>query len=159
MENYIREAIKLAAAAKEKGNHPFGAILVVDDAIVLSAENTVVTDKDPTCHAEMNLIRYAWKELSPDQIHAATLYTSTEPCPMCCGAIFWSGIRTIVFSTSASTLGSIANDSFCRPCTGLFENVTPTTQVIGPILAEEGDMLHVGFWDFLEDVKAANASV
>jgi tRNA(Arg) A34 adenosine deaminase TadA len=90
-EGYIREAIALAVSAQAHGNHPFGALLVSNctGEIILRAENTVTTARDPTCHTEMNLCRAAWKALSEEDIHNATLYTSTEPCPMCCGAIFW----------------------------------------------------------------------
>jgi tRNA(Arg) A34 adenosine deaminase TadA len=65
---YIRRAIQLARQARERGNHPFGAQLVADRQVILEAENTVVTEADPTKHAEMNLIQSAWRQLPPDVI-------------------------------------------------------------------------------------------
>lgn len=145
-EVFIRRAIALAESSKASGNHPFGALLVHNNDIILSAENTVVTENNPTQHAEMNLVNSAWKSLSADIIKSSVLYTSCEPCPMCTGAIFWSGIRTVVFSLSATRLGEIANDKFCQSCCDLFDRADVKTEVIGPILPEEGELAHKDFW-------------
>jgi tRNA(Arg) A34 adenosine deaminase TadA len=143
---YIWRAIDLARQARERGNHPFGALLVADGQIVLEAENTVVSDGNPTHHAEMNVVQGAWQTLSSEVITRSTLYTSTEPCPMCTGAIFWSGIRRVVFSLPAADLGSMADDKFCGPCKALFDRADEKTEVIGPILPEQGRKVHLGFW-------------
>eukprot|EP01039_Chlorochromonas_danica_P011136 gene11135-12415_t len=150
-DTFIRQSIELARNAKNRGDHPFGALLVSPQGVVLlTAENTVVTQGNPTHHAELNLIQKAWSsgQLTAEEIHSATLYTSCEPCPMCTGAIFWSGVRTVVYSLSATRLGEIANDEFCGPCTNLFDRARETvpTKVIGPILEKEGEELHLGFW-------------
>jgi len=148
-EEWIRKAITVADAAKEHGNHPFGALLVGKDGnLLLSAENTVITGHNATHHAEMNLVNLAWQSLPEADIKGSTLYTSCEPCPMCTGAIFWSGIRRVVFSLSALRLGEIANDSFCGPCTTLFDRAGEQvrTEVIGPVLEPEGEAAHIGFW-------------
>lgn len=143
---HIRRAIELAALAREHGDEPFGALLVLNDKEILSAENSVRTANDPTNHAEMNLVRKAWQELPPSLITSSVLYTSTEPCPMCTGAIFWSGIRQVVFSFPAEELGRMANDKFCGPCNMLFDRAAQKTKIVGPILAEEGRKVHEGFW-------------
>jgi len=155
---HIRRAIDLARRARERGNHPFGAVLVVDDAIVLEAENTVVTENDPTHHAELNLVQDAWRRLPAETIRRSTLYTSTEPCPMCTGAIFWSGIRRVVFSLPALELGAMAGDKFCRPCGELFDRAGVKTEVSGPILADEGRQVHVGFWATGEPMISARST-
>src|SRR5215207_6202231 len=69
-ENFARQAIELARHARLAGNHPFGALLVVDGEVVLTAQNTVTTDRDPTAHAETKLVAKAIRQLSPDQIGA-----------------------------------------------------------------------------------------
>ncbi len=79
--SYIRRAIDLARLAREHGNHPFGALLVADDLIVLEAENTVVSQGNPTQHAEMNLVQCAWRTLPAELIRRSTLYTSTNLAP------------------------------------------------------------------------------
>lgn len=147
-EELIRKAIDVAKSAKSNGNHPFGALLVSSTGeILLTAENTVHTGRNPTHHAETNLVNAAWAQLSADMIKDSTLYTSCEPCPMCTGAIFWSGIRRVVYSLSAVRLGEIANDTFCGPCTQLFDRAGERTEVVGPILESEGEAIHLGFWD------------
>ena len=137
-ENYIREAIQIANSAKSNGNHPFGALLVYNNEIILRAENTVSTLNNPTHHAELNLINKAYETsiISNDIIPKCILYTSCEPCPMCTGAIFWAGIRQVVYSLPALRLGEIANDTFCPPCSTLFERagIDKKTDVVGRII-------------------------
>lgn len=145
-ETYIRRVIDVARQAREHGNHPFGGLLVVDGAVVLEAENTVVSQRDPTRHAEMNLVQTAWQRLPAETIQRATLYASTEPCPMCTGAIFWSGIRRVVFSVPASEIAAMTQQPFCAPSSLLFDRADRRTEVVGPVLAEEGREVHAGFW-------------
>jgi tRNA(Arg) A34 adenosine deaminase TadA len=145
-EILIREALSLAYAAGEKGDRPFGAILAIGNRILLSAENSVVSDSDPSRHAELNLIHLAWAHLTKDEIESSTLYASTEPCPMCTGAIYYSRVPRIVYSVSQATLSEITGGSFALPCTALLGRPERRTEVIGPILPEEGYRVHVGYW-------------
>ena len=95
-ETLLLRAIQLARAARDGGNHPFGALLAGADGVVaLEAENTVVTGSDATGHAETNLVRLASRAHTRDELAAMSLYTSTEPCAMCAGAIYWSGIARV----------------------------------------------------------------
>jgi tRNA(Arg) A34 adenosine deaminase TadA len=142
----IRSTIALARAAREKGDQPFGALLAVDGRVVLQAENSVVSDGDPSRHAELNLIQLAWARLQRAEIEAATLYSSTEPCPMCTGAIYFSRVPRIVYSVSHTALSRITGSTFCRPCTDLLGRSARRTQVVGPVLLEEGLLVHEGFW-------------
>jgi len=94
---FIRVAIDVARKARDKGNHPFGAVLVDEQGhILMEAENTVGTEKDCTGHAETNLMRQASRKYDSDFLAKCTIYTSTEPCPMCAGAIFWGNVRRVV---------------------------------------------------------------
>jgi tRNA(Arg) A34 adenosine deaminase TadA len=145
-ENYIRKTYRLAESAVEKGNHPFGALLVIDDKIGLTAENTVITDNDVTRHAELNLVSRASQELDSESLKNSILYASTEPCAMCTGAIFWAGISKIVYGCSAKKLGEIAGGSFVVPSRDLFKYGNRKTNVIGPILEKEGTEIHQKFW-------------
>ena len=116
-EKFIRQAIEIAANARKNGNHPFGALLV-DPAgrVMITAENTVNKTHDATRHAELNLVQLASAKFSAEELSKATLYTSTEPCLMCCGAIHWAAIPAVVFGCSAKMLGSIvkSDDFFSR---------------------------------------------
>lgn len=145
-EGFMARCYELAQQAVDNGNHPFGAILVVDGEIVLEALNTAVTESDNTRHAELNLVRAASKHLTPEEISNAVLYTSTEPCPMCTGAIYWSGVTKIVFGVSGADLGEIAGESFVWSSAELLDRANNSIEVIGPVSAIIGRKLHQSFW-------------
>ena len=145
-KKFIREAIHLAELAVEHGNHPFGALLVQAGQVILTAENTVNTDHDCTRHAELNLVSLASQKFSLEMLRQATLYTSTEPCAMCCGAIYWAGIPTVVFACSNQTLGTIAEGNLAISSPAIFAHGLRPVEVIGPILEEEAVQMHHTFW-------------
>jgi tRNA(Arg) A34 adenosine deaminase TadA len=147
---YLAAAVDQARGAREHGNHPFGAVLVTATGRILRAENTVVTSGDPTGHAETNLVRLAAARV-PDELAGSVLYTSTEPCAMCSGAIFWAGIPTVFYALGGDelielmpvgsdefTLGVSAREVFAR-------GGHPTT-VHGPIGIAGAREVHDGFW-------------
>ncbi len=148
-QNILR-AIDLAASARAHGNHPFGALLADENGnILLEAENTVVTGRDATAHAELNLVRLASGQFPREVLAKTTLYTSTEPCPMCAGAIFWSGIRQVVFALSEDGLYAQTGDSpdsLKLPCREVFARGGEPTRVSGPLLEAEAAKVHEGFW-------------
>lgn len=146
-EKFIREAIRLADSAVANGNHPFGALLVDSNGkILLTAENRVTTTPDFTAHAETELVRKAGKELSPEVIADSTLYTSTEPCVMCSGAICWAGISRVVFACREKKLHEYAGDYLSVPCREIFSRCVKKIEVIGPVLEEEAAVAHSTFW-------------
>jgi tRNA(Arg) A34 adenosine deaminase TadA len=145
-EEYISKTYELARSAKGKKNHPFGALLVIDNEVVLTAENTVITDNDVTKHAELNLVSEASQKLNAESLSKSILYTSTEPCAMCTGSIFWAGISTIVYGCSAAKLGQIADGNFVVPSRELLKFGKRKIEVIGPILEYEGADIHQNFW-------------
>ncbi len=147
----MRAAIDVARSARNSGNHPFGAILANEEGhILLEAENTVITERDCTGHAETNLMRLASKTYEADFLAKCTLYTSTEPCPMCAGAIFWGNVRRVIYGLSEEGLyGMIGEDSedvLYLPCRNIFEAGQKSIEVIGPILEQEAKKVHEGFW-------------
>ena len=145
-ERFARQAIELARQARDAGNHPFGALLVLDGNVVASAQNTVFTDRDPTAHAETNLVSRAIREMSPEQIRRSVLYTSCEPCAMCVGKMYWAGIRSIAYALPAQELAKLAGGSFLIPCRELFERAAEPVTVIGPLLLKEARDVHLGYW-------------
>ncbi len=145
-EQFLRQAIALAARAREKGNEPFGAVLVRDRVVVGEAENSVVVHRDPTRHAELNLIREACRSFASHELRDMTLYSSTEPCAMCAGAIYWAGIRHVVYALPAEGLAELASDSFVVPCRALFSHAEDPVKVEGPLLIDEAREVHSGFW-------------
>jgi tRNA(Arg) A34 adenosine deaminase TadA len=149
---FLQRAITVARQARENGNHPFGAILVnTEGNILLEAENTVVTDRNCTGHAETNLMRQASQIYDPDFLAGCTLYTSTEPCPMCSGAIFWGNVRRVVYGLSQKEfyklIGNDPNgDIFYHPCRDVFAKGQKPIEIVGPLLKDEAIKVHEGFW-------------
>jgi tRNA(Arg) A34 adenosine deaminase TadA len=104
----LRQAIKLAAEAREGGNPPFGSLLVGADGTVLAEErNSSITDSDITAHPELKLARWAARELDPATAATTTMYTSCQPCGMCAGAIDRSGLGRVVFALSNEQLSTL----------------------------------------------------
>jgi tRNA(Arg) A34 adenosine deaminase TadA len=150
---HLRRAIELAQQARDHGNHPFGALLVDGDGnVVLEAKNTVRTDRDVTAHAETNLMRLASARFEPDYLERCTLYTSTEPCAMCAGAIYWGNIRRVVFATSQEQIHAVSRGNPKNMQLGLssrevFARGDHVVEVSGPHLPKESLAVHEGFWD------------
>lgn len=151
-EDLLTQAIALAAQSRARGNHPFGALLADDQGRVrLTAENTVVTDSDVTGHAETNLVRLASAAYSPHALGDLTLYTSTEPCAMCSGAIVWSGIGAVVYALAESELYRLtgddpANPTMRLPCREVFAAGRRQITVEGPFDLPAASEVHQGFW-------------
>jgi tRNA(Arg) A34 adenosine deaminase TadA len=149
---HLRRAIVIARRARDHGNHPFGALLVDDaDQVLLEAENTVNTERDCTGHAETNLVRLASQSLPAETLEKCTLYTSTEPCAMCAGAIHWGKIGRVVFALSEASLYAMigshaANETMRLPCRELFARAGRPIAVVGPLIEEEARLVHEGFW-------------
>jgi len=95
---FLQRAIKLASENISEGGGPFGAVIVKDTEIISEAGNKVVLNNDPTAHAEILAIRQASSLLQSYDLSGCTLYSSCEPCPMCLGAIYWAGIKKVVYS-------------------------------------------------------------
>ena len=138
-DRWIRAAVALAREARERGDEPFGALLVCDGEPVLEARNAVNTERDITQHAELRLVAKASRQLDPATVAASTLYTSTEPCPMCAGAIYWARIPRVVFGLPASSLREMtdAAQAPLRWGGAAYE---------GPILEAEARSVHEGYW-------------
>jgi tRNA(Arg) A34 adenosine deaminase TadA len=145
-EEFIRQAIALARQARDEGNHPFGALLVLDGHVVLTSTNSVATDRDPTAHAETNLVAKAIRELAPETIRRVVLYTSCEPCAMCVGTMYWAGIREVVYGLSSQELALLAGPDFLVPCRELFQRAAQAVLVTGPLLEDEARAVHAGYW-------------
>ncbi|MBL8147821.1 MAG: nucleoside deaminase [Anaerolineae bacterium] len=145
-DRFIREAIAASEAAVEHGNHPFGAVLVKDGVVLLRAENNIFTGRDPTGHAETNLVRLAGAAYDEAFLADCILYTSTEPCPMCSAAIFWTGIRTVVFACSAAQLDTIGDVGFDLTSREVFARARQPVTIIGPVLEAEAMAVHERYW-------------
>jgi tRNA(Arg) A34 adenosine deaminase TadA len=150
---HLRRTFALAAQARQLGGAPYGA-LVADAGGNMVAEhgNTSSVDGgDPTDHAEMVTIGSAWRVLGDDGMRTATLYASTEPCTMCAGGAYWSGIGRVVYGLSNHRLFEFTGDdpkhaAFALPCRDILLNGQRAITVIGPLLEDEAAQAHQGYW-------------
>lgn len=149
---YLRQAIRLSAIGRERGNRPFGALIVAaDGALLAEAWCDSSESGDCTGHAEVNAVRRASPLHERERLAAATLYSSAEPCVMCAGAIFWSGIRRVVFGIDAVALrafrGEVAEQRDAElSCRDVFAASPYAIECLGPLLGDEAAEVHRGFW-------------
>ena len=95
-EHYMRMALEEAEQGAVEGNVAVGSILVGAERVVARGRNLVTSTSDPTAHAETVALRQAGEQLGHTDFSNLTLYTTFEPCPMCCGAILASSVHTLV---------------------------------------------------------------
>lgn len=150
--DFLRAAIRAAQRARESGDQPFGAVLADSEGrILLEAENSICTEGDCTAHAETNLARMASQKFDSQFLETCTLYASTEPCAMCAGAIYWSGIGRVVFALGSARFGTLRGDkpptsSLDLSCREVFARGRRIVEVEGPIIEDEAEQVHHGFW-------------
>jgi tRNA(Arg) A34 adenosine deaminase TadA len=150
---FLRQAIDLALKARNDGRHPFGSLIVNErgETVVAARNNAVRPKGDPTQHAEMLACAQAARLLTEAELARCTLYTSTEPCAMCAGAIYWTGIGRVVFALAETGLvrytGShTENPTLDLPCREVFARGQKPIVVAGPLLEDEAGKVHEGFW-------------
>lgn len=147
---HLRRALTLARQARERGNRPFGAVLVDEQGVVrLEAKNTQVTSGDPTGHAEINLVRDAAERFLPEVLEGCTVYASAEPCGMCAGALFWSRVRRVVFALSSPRLYVLAGnprDQLRVRCAEVLATGERPVEVEGPAIEDEAAEVFQGFF-------------
>ncbi len=104
----MREAIKEAEAnllADDGG--PFGAVVAKNGTVIGRGRNMVLKNNDPTCHAEIQAIREACRNLGTYDLAGCELYASSYPCPMCLGAIIWANIKIVYYANSSEEAAAI----------------------------------------------------
>jgi tRNA(Arg) A34 adenosine deaminase TadA len=150
---FLRRAIELAARARSEGRHPFGALIVNQSGqtLVETRNNAVRPAGDPTQHAEMLACRALSRRMTEADLSTCTLYTSTEPCAMCAGAIYWVGIGRVAYALSEQGLAKYTgpheeNPTLDLPCRELFARGQRKVIVAGPAIEDEAGAVHEGFW-------------
>jgi len=111
-DQFMKLAIDEARAGIKAGDRPFGSVVVRDGKVVGRGRNLVASTLDPTAHAEVQAIRNASANLKAARLEGCTLYTSCEPCPMCCGATFYAGIDTLVIGTRLTTINRVTEGMY-----------------------------------------------
>lgn len=148
---HLRRCIELAKTALEKGDEPFGSVLVSADGVVLAEDHNHVADGDHTQHPEFALARWAAENMSPEERAKATVYTSGEHCPMCAAAHGWVGLGRIVYASSSEQLVQWLSEMGVSPSRVRnlpIQEVIRDTPIDGPVptLAEQVRQLHRRFY-------------
>jgi tRNA(adenine34) deaminase len=99
-EEFMRRALVLAGRARDEGEVPVGAIVVVEDRVIGEGWNRPIRASDPTAHAEIQALRAAAAAIKNYRLSGATLYVTLEPCEMCVGAMFHARISRAVFGAT-----------------------------------------------------------
>ncbi|WP_313740870.1 tRNA adenosine(34) deaminase TadA [Pseudomonas sp.] len=106
-QDFMRQALDLAAQGAALGEVPVGAVLVQDGEVVGGGFNRPILDSDPSAHAEMVAIRAAAQAASNYRLPGSTLYVTLEPCSMCAGLIVHARIARVVFGASEPKAGVV----------------------------------------------------
>lgn len=150
---HLRRCVELAKVALEKGDEPFGSVLVSADGDVLAEDHNHVAGGDHTQHPEFAIARWAAENMTLEEREKATVYTSGEHCPMCAAAHGWVGLGRIVYVSSSAQLVQWlseigVNVSQSRVQSLPIHDVIRNTVVDGPVpeLAEQVRELHRQFY-------------
>ena len=135
----MRHAIAASRAALAAGDKPYGATLLSPAGRLLwTARNRQVSAADCTAHAEMVLVREAAAALGPQATQGATVYASGEPCAMCAGALFWAGVRRVVYAVPQAEMAALLGGPLLPvSCAQTLAGAQPAVVVEGPLLHEE----------------------
>lgn len=144
---YLERCLDLARTALEKGDEPFGSVLVSEQGEILFEDHNHVAGGDHTQHPEFAIARWATNHLSPEECAKATVYTSGEHCPMCSAAHGWVGLGRIVYASSSAQLAEWLSEMGVPPSPVRnlsIPEVLRDAQVDGPVaeLAEQVRLLH-----------------
>lgn len=103
---WMTRALTLAERAEAIGEVPVGAVLVGEGRVLGEGFNTMIRDRDPSAHAEINALRMAGQAQDNYRLPGSTLYVTLEPCSMCAGAIVLARVERVVFAASDPRTGA-----------------------------------------------------
>lgn len=151
---YLLRCDEIAKEAVAEGNTPFGAVLVdKDGSILMEQGNVELTEHKATGHAETQLVEKASQAYDKEFLKSCTLVTSVEPCCMCAGAIYWSGIGRVVYGLTERDLltmteGNEINPTLDLSCHSVFAAGQRDVEVVGPLPELKDQLLevHRSYW-------------
>jgi tRNA(Arg) A34 adenosine deaminase TadA len=144
-KKFMELAISKTLEGIRKKDAPFGVCIVRSGRVVAVAHNTVRSGCDSTAHAEINAIRQACKKLKSIDLSRCTIYSTTEPCPMCFSAIHWARIGTIVFGTRIRDAKKVGFSEIPLSDRRLRREGKLRVKVIGGVMRKENLEL-LGLW-------------
>lgn len=102
--HFMKMALRQAAISKRSGDIPFGAVIVCNGKVIARAANSEQTDQNVTKHAEVKVVSNASRRRGSRDLSDCTIYSTVELCPMCAGAVFYAGIKRVVYGMSRDDL-------------------------------------------------------
>ncbi len=128
-KRWMLRALALAEAAAAMDEVPVGAVLVRDAEMLGNSGNRVITDNDPSGHAEVLALRAAARAAGTHRLDGATLYVTLEPCLMCCGALLNARVQRLVFGAREPRTGGVVS---------AFETLIPAARQQHHVAIDEG---------------------
>jgi len=141
-DSHMRRAFALAREAADRGDRPFGSVLVREDTVIMSDSNSVLTENDIRRHPELHLAYRACRDFDPGERAETVMYTSTEPCPMCADGMAKAGFGRVVYSVGGDEIDEFTGD---EPSVRSAEILDGVSEVVGPVLNDEGRQIHRNF--------------
>ena len=129
----MRLALAEAGRARDAGEVPVGAIVVVAGRVIGAGVNHPITAADPTAHAEIVALRAAAHTLGNYRLTGTTMYVTVEPCLMCVGALIHARVGTLVYGTTEPKAGAIVSMTRANELPGLNHRL----QATGGVLEDE----------------------
>ncbi|HTS52644.1 MAG TPA: tRNA adenosine(34) deaminase TadA [Burkholderiales bacterium] len=139
---HMQRALDLARNAREAGEIPVGAVLVIDGAVIGEGYNRPIASRDPTAHAEVQALRDAARRLGNYRLPGSILYVTLEPCVMCAGALLHARVARVVFGAPDPKTGACGSvvDLFAEP------RLNHHAEVQGGVLAQQcAELIHAFF--------------
>jgi tRNA(adenine34) deaminase len=130
---FMRQALDQAGRAREVGEVPVGAVVVLNGEVVGTGFNEPIRAVDPTAHAEINALRAAARKIGNYRLTGATVYVTIEPCLMCVGAMIHARIGLVVYGAAEPRAGALVSAARAHEMPGLNHRL----EVLGGILEDE----------------------
>ena len=108
-EAFMRRALDQARRARDRGEVPVGAVVVIGGSVAGEGFNQPIASGDPTAHAEILALREAARAAGNYRLTGATAYVTVEPCLMCVGALINARVETIVYGAAEPKWGALAS--------------------------------------------------
>lgn len=140
-EGFMRLALEKAREGGGNGQAPFAACIVRAGGVISCEHNAVWSETDSTLHAEVHAIRVAERKLGTIDLSGCTIYSTTEPCPMCFSAIHWARIGRIVFGNFIADAQQLGFSELTIPNLMMKQLGGSPVQITPGVLREESDRL------------------
>jgi tRNA(Arg) A34 adenosine deaminase TadA len=136
-EDMMRLALEEARQSRLEGNKGYGAVAVLGTQVLARAHDTTTLRRDPSLHAEVNVIREAVHVLGEDNLSGVILFSTCEPCPMCSSLAVWANVSTIVFGASIEQTSAGGKARILVPAREIVDRSPVAIEIVQGVLEQE----------------------